>query len=93
MAIGGTCDGYVAYVMNCYGVWCRVCFGGNENLTMSTKVTDQNERMRKNVSVALLNMNTPDTSNQHAVLANRSNKARMISMLMGELTTEGGSWV
>ena len=52
------CDKYVAYTINCYGVECTVCFGGYENLTMSTNVAEQNRLTQNNVSGdILLNMN------------------------------------
>ena len=69
---------YVKHVLQNYG---RNCFDGYTDLSMSTKVAEQNHRCVKSTSADIVfDPNTPVTNNQHSVLANRTNKSRLIDL-------------
>ena len=69
---------YVKHVLQKYG---RNCFDEYTDLSMSTKVAEQNHRSVKNTSADIVfDPNTPVTNNQHSVLANRTNKSRLIDL-------------
>ena len=64
-----------------YGRNCTICFDGYTDVSMSTKVAEQNHRSVKNTSADIVfDPNTPVTNNQLSVLANRTNKSRLIDL-------------
>ena len=68
-----------------------LCFDGYSDVSMSTKVAEQSRRVQgHNVSQDILfKLSSQVTGNQHSILANRQNKARLIAKLMTVLTTAG----
>ncbi|KAL8607718.1 hypothetical protein ACOMHN_039391 [Nucella lapillus] len=78
------CDEYVAHVLNSYGKVSTVIFDGYD--IMSTKVAEQQRRAIKNVSPDILfELDMSVTTHQNLFLANRRNKARLITKLMPKL--------
>ncbi|KAL8625264.1 hypothetical protein ACOMHN_030022 [Nucella lapillus] len=79
------CDEYVAHVLNSYGKVSTVIFDGYNDI-MSTKVAEQQRRAIKNVSPDILfELDMSVTTHQNLFLANRRNKARLITKLMPKL--------
>lgn len=84
------CDNYVKHVLRNYGKDCTICFDGYTDLSMSTKVGEQNRRSVKNSSADIVfASNTPVTNNQYSVLANRTNKSWVIQQLKKRFISEG----
>ena len=84
------CDTYVKHVLQNYGRNCTICFDGHTDLSMSTKVAEQNCCSVKNTSADIVfDPNTPVTNNQHSVLANRTNKSQITEQLKERLISEG----
>ena len=76
------CDAYVAHVLNSYGKDSTVIFDGYNDI-MSTKVAEQQRRAIKKVSPDILfELDMLVTTPQNLFLANRRNKARLITKLM-----------
>lgn len=86
---GDVCANYVSYVINNYGTDCTVCFDGYTNVSMSTKVAEQNRRGDPNASAdVIFDETTSVTNSRQSILANRNNKARIISKVMEGLRAE-----
>ena len=81
---------YVNFVIANYGTQCSVCFDGYSNPSSPTKVSEQNRQSDKNISPAVVfDDSTPVINSQRYVLANLSNKARLISTIIDSLTLKG----
>jgi len=81
---------YIAKVINKYGTKCFVCFDGYINLTLSTRVAEQNRITDQNISPDIfIDLPIAVTSNLHSFWANCSNKSRLINKLKVKLTDAG----
>ena len=83
---------YVNFVTANYGTQCNVCFDGYSNPPSSTTVSEQNHRSDKNISPAVVfDDSTPVVNSQRCILANRSNKSRLISKIIDSLALKSVS--
>ena len=77
---------YLNFVIANYGTQCTVCFDGYSNPSSSTKESEQNRRSDNISPAVVFDDSTPVINSQRCILANRSNKARLICKIIGSLT-------